>query len=146
MAAGMLESLLPSKISKVVKIVSAGVNSDFGAPASKNAIEVSKMRGIDLSEHKSRRLTRELVQSADLILVMQKMHMDEVRRLCPGRAEHTLLLAELDQDPGAEEKEIADPCGGSVEVYEQCFGQIETSLKKGMGFLIGLIEQKEKAK
>ncbi|MCX5801182.1 MAG: low molecular weight protein arginine phosphatase [Candidatus Eisenbacteria bacterium] len=143
MAAGLLERLIPRTLAKSVRIESAGVDAQNGGPASRNAIEVSKRRGIDVSGHFSRRLTREIVEAADLILVMQKMHFDEVREICPSRAEHTLLLTELHKDPSADAKEIADPCGGSEEVYERCFSQIQTSLEKGMKFLLELVKSKE---
>jgi protein-tyrosine-phosphatase len=143
MAAGLLETLLPRKIVNKVKIESAGVSAQDGMSASRNAIEVAKKRGIDIEGHTSKRLTRSLVETADLILVMQKMHLDEVRNLCPSRSEHTLLLAELEGNPGSDEMEIADPCGGSEEVYEQCFTRIKRSLDKGMTFLLELVNSKE---
>ena len=143
MAAGLLKTLLPRKLAEKVKIESAGVCAHDGVSASRNAIEVTRKRGIDISGHTSKRLTRKLVEAADLILVMQKMHMDEVRELCPSRSEHTLLLAELEGNPGSDEMEIADPCGGSEEVYEQCFTKIHRSLDKGMKFLLELVNSKE---
>jgi protein-tyrosine-phosphatase len=143
LAAGALERLLPRKLAKKVNIESAGVCAQEGGPASRNAIEVSKRRGIDITGHTSKRLTRELIETADLILVMQKMHLEAVRELCSSRTEHTLLLTELEGSPGADTTEIADPCGGSEEVYEQCFTQIERSLEKGMKFLLELVNSKE---
>ena len=143
MAAGVLEGLIPRKLARKVRIESAGVGAQEGGFASSNAIEVSKRRGIDISGHTSKRLTRELLEAADLILVMQKLHMEEVRKLCPSRTEHTLLLTELEGNPGADTQEIADPCGGSEDVYEQCLTQIQRSLEKGIGFLVELIKSKE---
>jgi len=143
MAAGILGRLIPRELSRKVKIKSAGVGAADGGLASRNAIEVCKKEGIDISGHTSKKLTRQLVETADLILVMQKMHMDRVQKLCPARTEHILLLTELDEDPSAGTEEIADPCGGSLEVYEQCFTQIQRSLERGMKFLLELMKFKE---
>lgn len=146
MAACILESLLPKNLRRKVKIESAGVRSIEGAPASENAIQVCSRRGIDISGHRSRTLTKELIDSADLILVMEKAHLREVGRLSPGRAEHALLLTELDQGAAGGSRDISDPCGGSADVYERCFTQLESGLEKGMRFLIELIRSKERAR
>jgi len=143
MAAGLLKSLLPRKLVKKVRIISAGVSSSESGGASKGAIEISKKSGIDIAGHTPKRLTRELIESADLILAMQRMHMEEVRRLCPSRAEHALLLTELGGDTASEAGEICDPCCGSEEVYERCFAQIEKSLRTGMKFIVELIDAKD---
>jgi protein-tyrosine-phosphatase len=143
MAAGILGGLLPKRLARKVNIESAGVCAQDGMPASRNAIEVSRKRGIDISGHTSKRLTRKLIEAADLVLVMQRIHLDEVRELCPTRTEHTLLLAELEGSAGSDALEIADPCGGSEEVYEHCFTRIQRNLEKGMKFLLELVNSKE---
>ena len=143
MAAAMLENLLPERVAGKVRIESAGISAATGQPASEGAMKVTGKRGMDLSGHSSRRLTEELVENADLILVMQEMHLREVRRLCPKRVEHTLLLTELGKIPGGDRSGIADPFGGPDDVYEECFAQIEKNLQRGMEFLLELINTEE---
>jgi protein-tyrosine phosphatase len=143
MAAGILEHLLPEEMRERVEVYSAGISAGDGYSASDGAARVSRKRGIDLSGHSSRRLTRELIERSDLVLGMQDLHLEEVRRLCPARVEYALLLTELGGNSTDRTDGIADPFGGSDEVYEQCFVQIEENVETGMEFLIELVNDKE---
>ena len=53
-----------------VEVSSAGTSAWDGAPASDGALLVALERGLDISTHRSQQLTRELVQSHDVVLVM----------------------------------------------------------------------------
>ncbi|UCF77667.1 MAG: low molecular weight protein arginine phosphatase [Candidatus Eiseniibacteriota bacterium] len=143
MAVGILEHLLPQELKGRVEATSAGVAAAAGEPASRNAVLVSKRQGIDISGHLSRRLAPELIEKADLTLVMQESHLAEVKRLSPERVEHALLLTEFGDCPGGSRCDIPDPVGRSEEVYEECFAQIESNLKRGIQFLAELVENKE---
>ncbi len=143
MAAGILRQLLPEGLSGRVSVRSAGISAGEGQPASDGAVRVSMKRGIDLSEHFSRRITAELVEGADLVLGMQGLHLAEVRRLCPLRLEHAMLLTELGKGTREGSDGIADPLGGPDSAYEECFAQIQENLEAGMDFLIGLVNDKE---
>jgi len=139
MASGILRKLLPPELLSRVEIDSAGVGARGGEPAADGALEAAAARGVDISGHVAKELTRALVQSADLILVMQRSHMDRVREMCPAKTEHVMLLTELGEPQGRDDGEIGDPIGGSEEVYRRCFSQIEISLARGARFLTDLI-------
>jgi protein-tyrosine-phosphatase len=145
MAEGILGALLNEDFAGRVEIASAGVSAGEAFPASENAMRVSNKRGIDLSGHRSRRLTCEMVRDSDLILVMEYVHLEEVRRLCPERASDTALLTGLAESNRQPLAEIPDPIGGPQERYQECFTQIERSLKAGVGSIIKRIESKEEA-
>ena len=57
-----------------VTAVSAGIFAENGSPASKNAILAMKEYDIDLSQHRSKTITDELVSEADLVLTMTEGH------------------------------------------------------------------------
>ncbi|KPJ59924.1 MAG: hypothetical protein AMJ46_09125 [Latescibacteria bacterium DG_63] len=143
MAVGILECLLPDQLKGRLRIESAGISVGTGQGASDGAVRVSSTRGIDLSGHVSRRLTRELIQKADLVVVMQQIHLKEVRRLCPERMEHVLLITELGKKGEMGSDGIPDPFGGPEEVYNDCFAQIGENLEAGMEFMIELVKAKE---
>ncbi len=79
--------------------VSAHVHSagllDTGLPASAHGVEVLKARGIDLSAHRSRTVTAELVRGADLVLGMARMHVREAVVLVPEAWPRSFTLKEL---------------------------------------------------
>ena len=64
-----------------VQVTSAGTGAWDGAPASEGAYLVGLERGLDLSGHRARLLTRELVEVADLILTMARHHRARVDEL-----------------------------------------------------------------
>jgi protein-tyrosine-phosphatase len=69
--------------------------------------------GLDLSAHRSQRVTREMLQSAALVLVMEPSH--RAALLAMGAdPERTHVLSEW-PPPGEAERPIADRYGGSLE-------------------------------
>ncbi len=62
-------------------VSSAGIAALVGRPADPLAVELLAERGIDLSEHRARQLTPELIGSADLVLVMETAQQAEIERL-----------------------------------------------------------------
>jgi len=87
-----------------------------------------------------------MIERSDLVLVMDRSHMNAVKQSCPSRVEHVMLLGELGgaarADGSSEGREILDPIAGSVATYEMCFALIEEGLTKGLGFLTGLISSR----
>lgn len=65
----MLTEDLGEKAAKIT-VLSAGTGATAGETASSLAIKVMNQEGIDLSKHRAKKLTAELVREADLILTM----------------------------------------------------------------------------
>src|SRR6266850_1489109 len=80
-------------------------------------------------------LTPELVSQADYIFGMTHNHIDTVMLLYPHAAEKTFLLREFDDTLDFFEKDIADPIGGSYDVYLDCRDQIEQGIASIIRFL-----------
>jgi protein-tyrosine-phosphatase len=58
------------------EVGSAGTSAWNGAPASDGGLLVALEHGVDLSGHRARQLTREIVQENDVILVMGPHHLE----------------------------------------------------------------------
>lgn len=65
-------------------ISSAGVGALVGHPADPLSIELLAERSLDLSAHRARQLTPNLIRSADLILVMEAGHKKAVDAIDPS--------------------------------------------------------------
>ena len=89
--------------------------------ASDNAREaIKKLFGLDLlASHKAKKLTPELVEQADLILVMGARMK---KGLPPGK---TWTLKEY---AGGSE-DVADPFGGDLDVYLRCARELSDTLE-----------------
>lgn len=97
-----------------VEVNSAGTGAWEGAPASEGSYLVALERGLDLSGHRARLLTRTLVDEADLILTMSRPHLARVREL--GGAGRAHLLGEYAGLAGPR-ADVADPFGGDLDDY-----------------------------
>ena len=84
---------------------SAGLHALVGHPVEPNAAQSARDLSLPLkAEHSARQLKREYLGAADLILVMDKGHLDEIRRGWPEFSGKTLLLGHFE-----DRKEIPDP-------------------------------------
>jgi protein-tyrosine-phosphatase len=104
-----------------IEVVSAGTGAWDGAPASEGAYLVGLEHGLDLSAHRARLLTRDLVQSADLVLTMARHHRARAQEL--GGEGRTYVLGEYAGRSGPE-AEVSDPFGGDLDVYRETFSEL----------------------
>src|SRR5438034_9391646 len=121
LAASLLERALEER-GLEVEVTSAGTGAWDGAPASEGAYLVGLERGLDLSGHRARLLTREIVEDADLILTMARHHRARVDEL--GGEGRVFVLGEYGGREG-EEAEVSDPFGGDLEVYRDTVAELE---------------------
>lgn len=73
-------------------VSSAGLAAPKGRQPDKNLLQVADEHGVDVSGHRSRPVSAEMVAQADLILVMTHRHRDEVAKLDQPAADRTALL------------------------------------------------------
>lgn len=99
-----------------LEVSSAGIGAWEGAAASEGAYLVLLEQGLDISSHRARLLTRELVEQADLILTMARSHLGRVREMGGGARAH--LLGEYAGRMG-ESSEVRDPYGAELDQYRE---------------------------
>ena len=94
-----------------ITVASAGTSAWDGSPASEGSYLVGLERGLDLSTHRARLLTPEMVRRADLILTMSRAHADRVADMGGAMKVHTWpAYAGVAGAPS----EIPDPFGGDA--------------------------------
>jgi protein-tyrosine phosphatase len=95
-AEGVLRRLLTERFGpSAPEVSSVGTIARDGEPATREAIAVASEHGIDASSHAARRLTREDLAEADLVLAVSAEHRDEVGRLDPQAIRKTFTVKEL---------------------------------------------------
>jgi len=132
MAEGLLKKYLED-LGKDIAVMSAGTGTLDGMPPTIPTIEVMKAEGIDVSAFRSKILTEKLIKAADLILVMEAMHKEEVLRRVPSASSKTYLLREFGRSGKAErpkDPEIPDPIGQPVEYYRNSLYLIKDELQR----------------
>jgi len=113
MAAGLFSCLRPDIVSE-----SAGLHAAEGFPASAHAVRAAAALGADISGHRSRCLTAEIAEAADLIIALGAYHEEALRARYPHK--RVILLG----------SGIDDPYGEDLEAYKECAMQIFEALEK----------------
>ncbi len=106
-----------------VSVGSAGVFASEGSPASEGALEAARRAGLDLSGHRSRLVTPELVEAAGLVLTMTRGHRDLLEQVGLGGRASTLAAFASDDEPDVQQ-DVPDPFGGSQETYDRTFVEL----------------------
>jgi len=119
-ARSMIEKEGPTGITTIVE--SAGIAADEGSVASPDAAKVMKERGLDLGAHRSRLLTAEMIDRAEVVYTMTHMHAQRVMSLAPD-AVHKVF-------PLSEKTVVEDPIGQNIEVYRTTADQLEKLIAK----------------
>lgn len=115
-----------------VTVASAGIAAMSGGHATPEAVQVMKGKGLDLTQHESQPLSDRLLRYADVVLTMTRSHREAVLAQWPEAAGRVFVLSQ-------DNKDIADPIGGSPEMYRRCADQIDTLLDSWVGELAGQV-------
>jgi protein-tyrosine phosphatase len=111
-----------------VSVSSAGLLAYPGNPSDPRMVEYLSKTGIPVKQHKSRQITEEDMDWADLILVMEKDHVKMIERSWPEITGKVELLGKfISEGPGADD--IIDPYGGSPYHYRLAQSQIILAIR-----------------
>ncbi|MDF9828024.1 protein-tyrosine-phosphatase [Ereboglobus sp. PH5-5] len=143
MAEALLQHALlgQSEPLKSLKVVSAGIVAHRGEPVSENSVVALKKVGVDLSGHRAQPLTRELVEDALAIFCMTESHRAAILMNFDPPPRHLYLFREF--LPGNASREIADPFGGPIKVYEASRDEMVEAIPSIVSFLRGLVAEKK---
>jgi protein-tyrosine-phosphatase len=134
----MAEALAKKAVSEMglgdrVTVSSAGIYAFPGDKASFEAVEAMREYGIDLKGRCARRITREDIDAADIILAMTGTHKQAVIMLSPSSGGKVFTLGEYG---GAGGPDIEDPFGGDAQVYRECAGKMDGYIRGVLRSLI----------
>jgi protein-tyrosine phosphatase len=128
-----------------VDIRSAGTSAGEGLPATAPARAVAREAGLDLESHRSQRLSAELLQGADLVLLMDPAERARVEALDRDAASVTYGLAGFGADLAACDEVVPDPFGASREAYEECLRRIQTHLARVVPYIRAELAERDTA-
>lgn len=111
-------------------VSSAGIATIDGIPWSDDSLTVAAEWGLDSCGHSSRQVRAELLEQADLILVMARRHAEVLRRSYPGLPlqDKLYLLKEfvgLDPNKGWD---VHDPYGENIQAYRAVAEELKVLL------------------
>jgi len=105
---------------------SAGTFAGLGSPASDHAEKAAGELDLNLSGHRSKPLTPELVNRCDLIVTMTDGHRFHILREFPGVANKVCLIKSFGTSKVP--ADITDPYGGSLNIYRKTRDEIDRAL------------------
>jgi protein-tyrosine phosphatase len=106
---------------KEIQIDSAGLEAMVGHPADPISRELVQSMKIDISDHRARQLSKEILQDTDLVLVMESWQKDEVIARYPETRGKVFNLGHWIG------LEIEDPYKQPRVAYAEALGKIKTS-------------------
>lgn len=135
-----------------VEVASTGTWAYWGNPATPEAVEVLRARGIDLSGHQSRGLDPKELKQADVVVAMTSVHRREILQVAPEVEGRLILMKELvelaleGELPESSEArlerllraprpkwrralDLDDPIGKPIGAYERTVAQIELGME-----------------
>ena len=118
MAARLLEHALQAEGSPwaEIPVLSAGVAALEGEGVTPFSAKALKKVGLDIENHRSQRVSKELMTEALAVLVMTESHLETLRYLYPDAKASLRLFREF-LPPGAGHQ-IPDPYGLDFSAYE----------------------------
>jgi tRNA threonylcarbamoyl adenosine modification protein (Sua5/YciO/YrdC/YwlC family) len=130
----MAKALLEKKLKQLgrtdVEVIDAGTGTLGGMLPTQPTTELLGREGVDVSNHISVQLTRRMLRKADLILVMSKMHVEQILAIEPEAKNRIYLLREFAMGKGVTDTEISDPIGQTMDTYEGCFKIIQQAIER----------------
>ena len=112
-----------------VEVQSAGLAAFPGLPATLEAVEVCREKGVDLTAHQSQLLGKDLVLQSDLILTMTSKHKEMILKKMPSLEGKVKQFSEFVGDGVVE---VEDPIGRPLEVYRQVRDQLDGFIRKSL--------------
>jgi len=129
MAKEIFRKMLDEAGKKNIKVASAGTAALTGMKPPREVEEVMKKEEVDVSHYEATCLTVDLIEEANLILVMDGGHQQTVLEMSPGASEKTFLLKEFSAVPQEKHLGISDPIGAPLLVYREVLGEIKSCLQ-----------------
>jgi len=139
MAEGLLKHALAGQAGplQMLQVVSAGVAAQPGEPISENSVIALKKTGIDISGQCSRALTQQLLNDALAVYGMTESHRSLIQLQARPAPQNLFLFREFLPPPA--EKEIGDPYGGPLKVYEACRDEMVEAIPSVLAHLKTLV-------
>ena len=122
------ERLAQNQLQGRKEAASAGHYRSAGRRPPELALAAARAFGVDLASHRSRVLSRSMIEGADAIFVFDEENYDAVIGQEPAAAGRTHLLGALSRDGPLI---LVDPFGGPAPAYEAVYREIAEAIAAG---------------
>ncbi len=134
----LVEAMLRRKLEEAGladwQVTSAGTWAQFERGAARYSQKIALREGLDISDHMARMVSAEIIDSAELTLVMTKSHKESLQIEFQQDRDKIFLLSEM----VGKTYDIADPYGGPDAGYEEMYREVRTIIDLGLPRIIEL--------
>jgi protein-tyrosine phosphatase len=108
---------------------SAGLEVSRAMPPPVEALIAAREFGVTLDDYRSKRISREMVRSYDMVIAMEAWQLEVLKRLLPQRKDRFFLLSLFDEDGGNTRDRfsiynIEDPFRKDLARFRACYERI----------------------
>ena len=111
-----------------IAVGSAGLLDLGGRPADPDMIAIGREHAVDLTAHRSRQISLEMIADADIVFVMETRQKEDLTKLMPKYGDKILLFSLFDYNNNG--LNIDDPIGKNRQMYSYCFSRLNTLTQK----------------
>lgn len=139
MAEGLLAHALSGQAGplRYLQVTSAGIAARPGETVSANSVAALRKVGLDISTHRARALTQEMLDRALVVLCMTHAHTQAIAFQASPVPERLHLFRDFLPDGAS--REIADPYGGALPHYEQSRDEMVEAIPSILAYLKSIV-------
>lgn len=143
MAEAVLKAKIPQRLAGDLEVLSAGLNTFTGLSASVEAELATRMKGYDLSDHRSQQASEAIIETSDLILCMEPSQTRYLHEKYPHLVSRIHTFRAF---CSSENEPIIDPYKQDVQIYIKTLGKIIAEINKGKTKIWTLVRAWKKRK
>jgi protein-tyrosine phosphatase len=113
-----------------IHIGSAGLAALCDSPMDEMAARLLSEHGLDGSEHRARQVSSAMLRESDLILCMERSHLEALGRMAPEATGKVFLL-----DKWMEARDIPDPYRQQRPAFEHVYVLIDRAVSSWLPYL-----------
>lgn len=125
MAATLLAHAVAQRGLTGVDVSSVGVNATPGRESPRDACEVAAELGLSLSAHRATKLTTDLADRADMLVVMDPLNDAIIAHRFPQAAHKIVALGAFEHGRTAGSGVIDDPYGMGIDAVRGCYRRLQ---------------------
>ncbi len=144
MAEGLFRELVKDR--EDFEVSSAGLGALDGQSLSQHTADILREKGIDVSNLRSRRVTREMVKAATHIFAMARHHLDALEQEYPEAEGKTYLVSEFAAEDMLRNADVSDPFGAPRRYYDDTRWMLEKLLPSVLEYIEQTTKPAEESK
>ena len=139
MGEAILKRLLrQNHLHKKISVESAGIYAAVGRAPTDVIKEVCRENDLDVSHHRSRQLTKTMLERAAFVFCLAENHREAIHGAYPEFRSKVVLLKEFGQTQPTKDLSVHDPIGMPKKEYVDCFKEIHHQIAR----IFPLLEQR----